>query len=505
MKNISRVVLALVLSLMLVALPAGALAEDMYMAVITLTDPVVLMNDAPMMDMTGVEIDLTAGGNATGDKATLQAQVLGGSETALAALAELSDGQVVLTADGMDAKYTMSIEDVMGGGADAGAMDASSVAALVEEAQAIIMRMVEGGLIEELAEPITAFSQEIMASAKDEGTATYTMLSGDMEMSHMSFEVAPETFDNLFNSILTVLDNNADVRELLTLIAENTDSPELKDLALADLYAQAGVSQKVEADIYTSADGANMAMEMIQTVTNAQTEETMELHYRMLMEQPDMENMNMYMDVDTYEGGEATQGFYIAIRQTPSETLEDVEVSVEVGSGIYEDGEYVSQSEVLVNVVPEMLDGVLANRVTVQGSGVDESENFTANCIGYENEGKLYFDAAFEVEGMTITLNFDGQAKEEGGLTGVFTASFGPEGQAYGLKVNVDVSTAVMDSAEVLIGADGAIDINSMSSEEAESMNAQLGALVLNGVSVLDRNVPGLNGLMSMLMGGATE
>jgi len=504
MKNISRVVLALVLSLMLVALPAGALAEDMYMAVITLTDPVVLMNDAPMMDMTGVEVDLTAGGNATGDKATLQAQVLGGGETALAALAELSDGQVVLTADGMDAKYAMSLEDMMGP-ADAGAMDASSVAALFEEAQAIGMRMVEGGLIEELAEPFNAFVQELMASAKDEGTVTYTMLSGDMEMSHMSFEVAPETFDNLCNSILTVLDNNADVRELLTLIADNSDSPELKDLALVDLYAQAGVSQKIEADIYTSADGANMAMEMIQNVTNAQTEETMELHYRLLMEQPDMENMNIYVDVDTYEAGAATEGFYFAIRQTPSETLEDVEVSVEVGSGIYEDGEYVAQSEVLVNVVPEMLDGVLANRVTVQGSGVEASENFTANCIGYENEGKLYFDGTFEVEGATITLNFDGQAKEEGGLSGVFAASFGPEGQAYGLRVNVDVSTTTMDSAEVLIGADGAIDINSMSSEEAENMNAQIGAVVLNGVSVLDRNVEGLNGLMSMLMGGVTE
>ena len=57
------------------------------------------------------------------------------------------------------------------------------------------------------------------------------------------------------------------------------------------------------------------------------------------------------------------------------------------------------------------------------------------------------------------------------------------------------------DSSTVIIGADGAQDINDLG--EDDSLFSDLMALAISGLSVLDKNVPGLNGVLSEVLSGA--
>ena len=112
MKKISRMLAALTLCLVIVALPMHAMAEPMSMLSIAISDPVVLANGEAFLDMSGLELDLTGGTTLDLSKSTVQLQVLGGNDTALAALAEIADGKVVLTADGLNSKYAPSMDSL---------------------------------------------------------------------------------------------------------------------------------------------------------------------------------------------------------------------------------------------------------------------------------------------------------------------------------------------------------------------------------------------------------
>ena len=497
MKKISRMLAALALCLVIVALPMHAMAEPMSMLSIAISDPVVLANGEAFLDMSGLELDLTGGTTLDLSKSTVQLQVLGGNDTALAALAEIADGKVVLTADGLNSKYALSMDSLagMGGMGSMGGVNIEMVQALSQAAASLM----NGNLPNELAVPINDFATELMGTMQDEGTVTYKMLSGEMEMQHMTMQASPELTEKLVNDVTSVLDNSAEFHEFLKAVAEASgDASALDNISIQELVAEAGMSQSMDIDLYSSTQTNATAVEMVQAISTADSDMASELHYKVLIEQPDYGTMNVYADVDVYSDDAPVAGFYFALQQAADT------VNAEIGGGEYYGGEFESEFMMKAAASPASVNGVNTTEVRVEVQSEGETVVFTST--GYMDGGKLFGQFTVEADGMTVTASFDGQANQDGSLSGKLALSAeNPEaGMSYGLQADTLISYIDADSSEVIIGADGAIDISTMSYEDQEAISNDLGALLINAVSVLDRNVPGLSGILTQMIGSMT-
>ena len=475
MKRIAMLFLALVLTL---ALPLGAMAETMTMVNFALTDPVITSGGQTMMDLTGLEVDVTGGVVPAESAASFQLEVLGGGNTALAALAEVSDGKLVLTADGLNGKYYVPLEELAGAsGVDMPALTAAA------------QKLVSGDLVSQLSAPVMAFAQEFAGSVQPQGTETYAMLSGDVEMTHMTFEVTAEQMDKLFTDILTVLDNNEDFGAFMDVFADAVGEEELKNIALSDAYAEAGISQQMTGDLYMTEDGSNIALEMVQLVSTADSDDQEENHYRFLYETGEDGAISVYSDVDVYEDGEAAEGGYILLTMTG-----ETSGQLELGVGEYKDGEFQAETQVLAMLQPTVVDAGEGIQFTLQFT--EDGEEVSLYALGATTETGLYGEFGVTAEGANLTAKFEG-APEGDALSGVLTVNVDAQDQNYGLTANAKISAIEADSAEVFIGADGAENILEMS--DTSALTSGLMGIAGTALGVLEQNVPGLAGISSLV------
>ena len=495
MKKLSAALLALTLSLILVLLPAAALAEPMSLTAITVTDPKIYAGEELAMDLTGLELDLTAGVTADGNKGTVQLQVLGGGETALAGIVEMDNGQFVLTADGLDQKYAISQETLLAmAGADAGAggsVDVQSLTAVSDAVNALL----SGSLFEDLGDVFNSLGEEIQTRLVDEGETSYEMLSGTKTMQHVSIEVPAELMDQYLADLAAALDNNPDFKNLLGVIADMSGESEVAETSLVGLYEQAGVSQRMDMDIYTVEDGSSFAAEVSQYVTTPDVEGEQRIDYTVKFEQDENGDVRIYADFDAYEGDAPATGGYFAM------TGDDTSATVEIGFGGYEGGEFKAQSLVKVNAYPTTVNDLPGTAVTVTvDDGYSTSEVDVLVC---QEGDDIYFEFAADSEGGHFSGAFTGTADEDG-ISGKLSFGVSSEYDNISVEADVKVSALTADSADVLSGAAGALDIASMGEEDFTNLTNSGMALLINGMSVLDRNVPGLSGLLSGLIGSVS-
>ena len=491
MKKLRKLSAALALCLVVAMLSMSALAEPVGLVSIAITDPVVSANGQTMMDMTGLEVDLVAGGTQSGDTATFQVNVLGGGETALAATAEIADGQLVLAADGLNDKYTISADAL----ADMLGSDALASFQLGQTLGTAFTNLMNGTLPQELNAVAEKYGEEILNNMTDEGVTTYTMLSGEMEMQHISIAIPAELMDGYMNDFMTVLDSNSDVREILNILAQASGQSEIAGLSLADQYAQLGMSQKIEGDIYTTEDGSCFAADIAQYVTDASNGVENKIAYSLKSEMT-AEGLRFYADSDIYNGDEPMTGLYFAMQSVNGIT------NVELGTGEYDEGEFEAQVKVTAVEQPAVING--NNGYELQMTIDSGSDIVLLTCTGYVAADGFYGDCTIEAEGATFTGSFTGSLAEQG-LTGQLALSTESNGESYGFTANIAVTGMAVESSEILVGADGAVAIDQLSEDDMTAVSGSAMALVVNAVSVLDRNVPGLSGLMSMLMGGMNQ
>ena len=498
MKKLSRLLTAVILCLALLALPMQAMAEPMDMLTLTISDPVLLYNGQTMMDMTGLAVDMTGGATADMSKGTFQLQVRGGNATALAALAEFADGKLVLAADGLNDKYSISLESLVSllgisSGMSSGYGYGPSAFQIIGGMSDAFTQLASGSLFEDLMVPVEDFSDELASTMQDMGTVNYRMLSGEMTMQHSRMQATPEMVDRFLNNLFSIMDNNAEFQNLMGVVADLSGEYELRNTSIADLYAQANLSQKFDIDLYTNEDGSCGALEAVQAISEAEYDSVSEVHYRLLMEQPSYDVVNFYFDIDVYENGTAEGGLYLAMQQTSADNM-----SMEFGAGSYYGDEFETEALYRLTVAPMMFGSIpgIEVRIEVEADG----ETFTADITGYEDGSHVYGKTTIDVEGISIYGSFDGESNYAG-LSGNVEFGATSYGESYAIKAKLATGATTRDSYEVIIGADGAIDIENLSYSDQTSLTNSLGALLINAVSVLDRNVPGMSGILSQLIG----
>ena len=146
-----------------------------------------------------------------------------------------------------------------------------------------------------------------------------------------------------------------------------------------------------------------------------------------------------------------------------------------------------------------MIGAAAATEVNVEVEADGTKATFT--CSGYEDQGKLYGQMNMEVDGVVLGAVFDGETTMDG-LNGNIELSLQtPYGESYAVQAKVSMCPVMADASDVIIGADGAIDISTLQEEDMEGVMNSVSALMINAVSVLDRNVPGLSGILTQMIG----
>ena len=483
-------------AMILCLLPLGALAE-MESISVRLTDPVISVNGTPVMDMEGLLIGIHGAVSEDEESGFVQLDVYGGDENALKAAFEFVGDEVVLSVDGMSELYSIPAEDssyVVSTPLPDGGYAEDDVGAQIEPA---VQALVEGELPGKIMVFLNEYG-ETLGELTHVGKANYTMLSGEMEMEHMMFEMTAEETAAFMDELLVLIGEDADFAALKEILDEMAGEDVLEGKTLQQLYQESGFGMSLKGDVY--AKGSAEALEAELTLTMEGEDEPGIVLWRMIREPNVSGGTDFYTDVDLVEADEPVAGAYLAFTTQEDENGELSCVNMDAGVGEYVGADFVSSAQMQAQLlVSPIMIGEVETKQYVLNCVIGDTE-FTLNVSGYEKDGELYGMLGLRTGTESLSISFQGNEGTDDSLYGVLTGNAELNGTLYTLETDVVAELGVFEGDRLLDNAEAAIDVDTMTYEQMEEAEIEAVALLFNGVSVLDRNVPGLKGLMKMMV-----
>lgn len=488
--------LACMVAMILCLLPLGALAE-MESISVRLTDPVISVNGTPVMDMEGLLIGIHGAVSEDEESGFVQLDVYGGDENALKAAFEFVGDEVVLSVDGMSELYSIPAEDssyVVSIPLPDGGYAEDDVGAQIEPA---VQALVEGELPGKIMVFLNEYG-ETLGELTPAGKANYTMLSGEMEMEHMMFEMTAEETAAFMDELLVLIGEDADFAALKEILDEMAGEDVLEGKTLQQLYQESGFGMSLKGDVY--AKGSAEALEAELTLTMEDEDEPGIVLWRMIREPNVSGGTDFYTDVDLVEADEPVAGAYLAFTTQEDENGELSCVNMDAGAGEYVGADFVSSAQMQAQLlVSPIMIGEVETKQYVLNCVIGDTE-FTLNVSGYEKDGELYGMLGLRTGTESLSISFQGNEGTDDSLYGVLTGNVELNGTLYTLETDVVAELGAFEGDRLLDNAEAAIDVDTMTYEQMEEAEIEAVALLFNGVSVLDRNVPGLKGLMKMMV-----
>lgn len=456
MKNYSRI-LALVLALLLV-LTGAAFAEaapDSTAYTMTIYDPVVYMNDEPMLDLTGLTLDLSAAATDTG-LLGIFADVFAGEnfEYITSLTAQLDPTGVTGYVDGMSNTYNVNVAALAG-------VNPYDLLAGV---------------------PLRTTLNSLDASVLEEIEFTPEMRIAMVKGLVGSFSGVPT--DNVYPISITEEQSAELVAALADMIEQAKLDEQVGDLRDIELTFTLEGTMTVEENamkIDAKGDVIQAGSSVPYTLTYTDDMQTVDLDFVVLE-----------------EDGSAAGGLFADSKAT---VAEDGRTSVETTVVFNADDEDMITATYTAEPASESAQMDYKLNVVVPEEGM--SMDFVLSTGIYE-DGNGFYSGVIVNEGEEaygFTVEYAGEYVEDAEMPyhsgGFYGSVITPDG-VYSLEIGLMLSAQDADSAVWALPTEGAVSLLTMTEEQQDAAMNELMTVGMNALPVLQANIPGIASFLGL-------
>jgi hypothetical protein len=473
--------IAAILVLLLIATPVVASADVIDVQALQISDPIVAIDGEPFLDMTGLSLQFAGGSTADGSLTQLFFDVFAGDQNANSALLQIDENGVAGLLGGMTSAYGVS-------------MEAAESLALGMEVDLFGYQSIEDfaaalenwTLMDDLAARVEAFAENEIAYGEPEeieielaaGTATMIYIP-------MTADATEYTLD--------IIRMMAEDELLAPMFAESL--AESGYASVDEMLNDLALSYQVSGGVAVTEDGMSTLIDLSLHIT--------------VDDEPGLVDIYMLLD------GSMGETQYVDITSTVSSDDED-DVTVIAVNGIIEGEEFWLDGS--INELDDDEDEVemtfSVGYATAAGAGegynlfeLSFAEPGEAEFIlsGYASpEGEWYASVAFADEyadSFDAYISYVPAEPYEGARhSGNVELGVSDGATMYSLAGTVHLIETTIDTDDFYIDPANVIDIMSMTDEQSEIAEQEIGLALISTLTVIEKVVPGLAGLTSSLL-----
>lgn len=481
--------LAVLLSLVMLAAPISAGAENLDMVALQISDPTVSINGQSMIDLTGLTLQLAGGANADMTLGQLFLDILGGGNAVTSAMVQVDENGLAGFVGGMSKAYGIPMATLTALFEQATA-SMGDVNAMVEESSAVAQQIANWTLPQQIAELIVGYVETNKAPAQNY-TKELSLTSGAVSAEFVSSSV---DCNALIPQVAALLDSDELAREFLVLMnAEGAIYAE----SYTELLSDTGINWTV---VTGSASGDNFSAEdMILKMENggevvniaftSLTEGTADgshtaLEVSIYPEASEFAGEEVYATLDITAGSIVTIAGHFGYN-FGSDDAYDLALMASITEGGFSG--MLSDTMGMINASCSLVPGSFDLTIAVDG----ESMNFYCN----------WSDAGFSVgfnagAAGSLDLSYVAEANDAYFFKGKLNFTMNDGYDTYAASLGIGVVPGVVDSANTYIAPEMVTDITLMSEEDMAAAETEIMTVLQNTVMTLSQYVPGLQAIM---------
>ena len=402
---------------------------------------------------------------------------------------EIVDGKVLAKLDGMSNLYSA---------VSAGRQELMTLLEnpAVAELEAAVTALAAGELPGKIGNLVAEEGAKIADKIVYVGTESYELFTGAQEVVHVQLALTAEETTAIIEALMKLLDEDADFAAFMQALNTLTGEDLLGGSTLLDTYRNIGIGAGLVVDVYSGETGN--AVEVALELAADGTDEPGYVLWRMLTEEHE-EGMDFYTDIDFVDGEEPLAGAYIGCSNIVDETGAFVGTYVDIGLGEYWDGEFVPEFEAQLREEPVTVDDIETMQYTLVLAAEDEA--VALSVCGYAENDKIFGELVLNAgDDTAIRLAFEGTTGADALLSGVLTGEMESMGSAFAADIKVEVCEDTIETGVLQSAAAEAIDLETITDEQMEAAEMELVSVLMDGLTVLQNNVPGLQGIIGMMM-----
>ncbi len=476
--------LSAIIAILLIASPVMASAETIPVMALQLSDPVVYMNDEPIVDMTGLMLQLAGGATSDGALTQLFVDVFAGGENVNSAVLQLDENGVAGYLGGMTSAYGVSSEAM-------GEMPVEIFG--MTNLNEFLTALEDWTLFEDFGALVTDFAENGITYGEPE-TIEVDLAAGKTSMTYV-----PMTADatELTYSFLDLLENDKIIGSMFSSAAELPDGA-----SMSDMLREAGFNYTVTGGVATTDDGLSVMMDLNYVIE--MSEETVQAE------------MNMLMD------GSMGDTQYLTMTYTMSPEGADESVTMTMNGTVV--GEDVTLEGSMTSDFQDASENIEANfsltyaSAAGAGAGTDKLDfsfempgegSMTLSAYAVEATGETHLDFNVKDDYTDVSAYFTftpaAAADESVLFSGTLELGMNDGTDTYSVTCPVSLISTTIETDDFYIAPENVIDFSTMTEEESQAAQTELSMVMIQMLTKIEMAVPGLEGLTSEMMGTAQQ
>lgn len=473
--------LSALLVILMVASPVLAAAETIPMTAVQIADPVIYVDGEPLLDMSGLMLQLAGGSTADGELTQLFVDVFAGGENINSAVLQLDEGGVAGYLSGMSSAYGVSAETL-------GALPIEGFGSLEE-----LMAALENWTLFDDIEALHTQLEEKMVYGEPE-VIEVELAAGMADMTYQPFEVDATEY---MHAYMALLGNDALLGPLLNAAAAE-DGYE----SFAAIVEEMDIAYNLSGGMASTEDGMSALIKMDGSM--AIDGETMNFESNMLLDGSLGDAQHLTVSMSLFSEESLEEGMTVEMSGVVS------------GGDVFLEGAISEHDDEGENVV-----GTFSlNAASADGAGAgtdlvefafetpeDGGMTISASSVAATGETRVELKVVDAYTDVSAYCAFSPTESADEGVIASGNLEIGVNDgtSTYAIAAPVRVVMTTIESDDFYIAPENVIDVTAMTEEEAEAASTELGMAFLQMLTKLESAVPGLGGLTEGFMMGEAE
>ncbi len=477
-------ILSTIVAVLLVASPVMAGAETIPVTALQLTDPVVYMNGEPIMDMTGLTLQLAGGSTSDGALTQMFLDVFAGGENANSAMVQIDENGIAAYLGGMTSAYGVSQETL--GAMPIEGLNVSSLGDLMTALE-------NWTLFDDISALAADFSQTGITYG-DAETIEVDLAAGKTEMTYVPITADATEFTY---SLVSLLENDAVLGQYFAAMMADSGYGSVTEALQAG-----GFAYTLSGGLASTEDGSSVMVEENVVIT--------------MYDEPVHADINLLADGSMGE----TQYLTMTANVYPESVDESVTLTMN-GTAMGDD--VTLEGNVSSNFTDETTNFDANFSLTYAsaagaGAGTDKLDltfdipdqgSFGLSASAVETTGESHLEVNIKDEYADISAYYTFTPAEAADasvlLSGTVDLGVSNGTETYSVTCPVNLVSTTVETDDFYIAPANVIDVTTMTDDQTEQAQTELGMALIQTLTKVEEAVPGLQGLTTELMGGSQQ
>lgn len=483
MKRLIAILSAFV-AVLLVASPVMAVAETIPVTALQLTDPVVYMNGEPIMDMTGLTLQLAGGSTSDGALTQMFLDVFAGGENANSAMLQIDENGIAAYLGGMTSAYGVSQETL--GAMPIEGLNVSSLGDLMTALE-------NWTLFDDISALAADFSQNGITYG-DAETIEVDLAAGKTEMTYVPITADMTEFTY---SLVSLLENDAVLGQYFAAMTADSGYGSITEALQAG-----GFAYTLSGGMASTEDGSSVMVEENLVIT--MYEEPVHVDVNLLADgsMGDTQYLTMTANVSPESSDES-----IAMTMNGTAMGDDVTLEGNVSSNFTDE---TSNFEANFSLTYASAAGAGAgtDKLDITFDVPDEG-SLALSASAVEATGESHLEVSIKDDYTDVSAYFTFTPAESADasvlLSGTVDLGMSNGTETYSVTCPVNLVSTTIETDDFYIAPANVIDVTTMTADQTEQAQTELGMAMIQTLTKVEEAVPGLQGLTSELMGGSQQ